>query len=203
MKAPGPISFIAGGSTISSRPLSAKHLSGTASSRLSSANSTRFSSWQLEKLGDKCFQDTGLEEIVVPAGVTTIGSEAFRGCWKLRSASFQKGGVLEEMGESCFQKSGLEEFAVPSSVKKIGAKAFADCTRLTKVSFKRDSRLESIGRLCFHNTGILAFCAPASLLHIGAGAFVQCKELRRVELNEGLKEIDVASQACPFAGSGV
>jgi len=65
------------------------------------------------KIGHGAFGNLGITEVVIPEGVTEIGSEAFEWC------------------------SSLETVTIPSSVTKIGEDAFDMCTMLKTVNVAR------------------------------------------------------------------
>ena len=63
-----------------------------------------------DKLGDYAFRDcSGLTNLTLPSGVTSIGIAAFRGC------------------------SGLTSLTLPSGVTEIGYSAFSGCSGLTSI----------------------------------------------------------------------
>lgn len=64
---------------------------------------------QLSKIGEHCFEQSGIEEIEFPSGVGEIEQCAFQGCKKLKRVVFEKGSSLEAIGINCFSDSGLEE----------------------------------------------------------------------------------------------
>ena len=69
----------------------------------------------------------------VPAGVTTIGSSAFRDCTALTSVSLPGG--LTEIGDWAFQDcTSLTSISLPDGLTAIGYSAFWGCTGLTGVS---------------------------------------------------------------------
>ena len=52
-------------------------------------------------IGKSAFYKSGLENINIPAGVTTIGMYAFANCESLSSATFADGSALSSMGATC------------------------------------------------------------------------------------------------------
>lgn len=66
---------------------------------------------------------TGLEELVIPASVTNIGSYAFYGCTNLSSVTFADG-FNGSMGDNAFVNTGLETVTLPSSLTEINGRAF-------------------------------------------------------------------------------
>lgn len=111
------------------------------------------------------------KEIVVPEGVTEIGSEAFVDA-----------------------ANTLEKVVLPQSLVKIGKKAFASCKKLTAVDLP--SNLTEIEGNAFHECGLKSLACPKNLKKIGEYAFSRCNELASVELNEGIESIKDAFPYC-------
>lgn len=107
-------------------------------------------------------------EIVIPASVTKIGSQAFEGVGMLydtndgnvpnvRFAVKFEGAAegtskLATIGASAFAHTGLHTLAIPASVTEVGQEAFCGCTGLETVeigSSGRASELATLGALAF------------------------------------------------------
>ena len=67
-------------------------------------------------LDDSCFGSSGLQEVLVPASVRKIGSNAFEGCEQLREARFAEGSRLESIGYRAFM-SVPAEVRLPAGVE--------------------------------------------------------------------------------------
>ena len=73
-------------------------------------------------------------ELVIPSGVTGIGSGAFRGCNSLTKVTIPEG--VTEIGQYAFSScSKLTTVAIPVSVTSIGYYAFNNCYKLTDVTY--------------------------------------------------------------------
>lgn len=59
----------------------------------------------LARIGDRCFSEGGLEEVVLPASVRMVEASAFESCSRLRSVRLNEG--LERLGERAFAESVL------------------------------------------------------------------------------------------------
>lgn len=78
---------------------------------------------KLEKLGDLCFAESGLEEFVAPSWLREICDAAFWSCNNLRRVVLNEG--LEELNdywdgisyEGIFQYSGIREITLPSTLR--------------------------------------------------------------------------------------
>ena len=102
------------------------------------------------------------DEVVIPAGVTSIGGWAFYGWSGLKSVTIPAG--VTSIGESAFWGcSGLTSVTIPDSVTEIGAAAFWGCSGLTSVTI------------------------PDSVTEIGAAAFWGCSGLTSI-IYQGTRE---------------
>ena len=101
----------------------------------------------LRRMGEGCFYDSGLKQIVIPQGVEELGGKAFMNCKELWTVDFAEG--LEAIGSSCFERSSIREIFFPDSLKIIGDRAFYGCSQLRKVAVPEENRLESAGARVF------------------------------------------------------
>ena len=100
-----------------------------------------------------------LTGVILPDGVTTIGSNAFNGCTVLVTVTFAQGSRLESIGDRAFDDAGLTGITIPAGVTSIGERAFAFCESLTSITI------------------------PASVTSIGEGAFVSCRRLTGITVD--------------------
>ena len=148
---------------------------------------------QLEKIGLRAFQDSGLEQFSAPANLREIASDAFCRCKQLKQVALKEG--LTHLTWECFRESGLETLAVPASVVEIAPFAFLDCVSLRHISFAQSSNLERIGFRAFQGAGLEDFTAPENVRVIENGAFHRCSSLETVVLNEGLETLGAKDNA--------
>ena len=81
-------------------------------------------------------------------GLTSIGSEVFKGCSRLTSVTFGEGSQLTDIGNSAFWGcKGLTGVEIPASVTSIGDSAFRGCSGLTSVEIP--AGVTSIGNYAF------------------------------------------------------
>ena len=101
--------------------------------------------------GELCgaFEDSALEEIVIPSTMQRLHYRTFRGCKRLAEIRLPTG--LEKIGRMCFQGSGLGRITIPWTVTEIGERAFEDCAALKSVCIEYGSVLETIGEAAFAN----------------------------------------------------
>jgi hypothetical protein len=104
---------------------------------------------------DRIHAPSNLVMTALPAGITSIGKEAFYGCTKLALTS------------------------LPAGITSIGGWAFTFCTKLALTSLPAE--LTSIGRSAFGaNTSLTRITLPAGLTFIGVAAFSECTNLAQV-----------------------
>jgi hypothetical protein len=124
-----------------------------------------------------------LVEVILPAGITSIGDSAFWDCTSLALTSLPAG--ITSIGDSAFY--GCENLALtslPASLTSIGNYAFAGCESLALTSLP--ASLTSIGDNAFNNCENLALTSlPASLTFIGDSAFSWCTNLVSVTFESG------------------
>jgi len=90
--------------------------------------------------------NTEITELVIPDGVTSIGSGAFSGCSGLTSVTIPNS--VTSIGSDAFNGcSGLTSITIPNSVTTIGYDAFYDCKNLTSVTI--GNGVTSIGGQAF------------------------------------------------------
>lgn len=95
-----------------------------------------------------CKNNTHLEEVYIPASVTTIRESAFYGCTALRKLSMGEG--VENIGKDAFYNcSNLSTALVlPNGLKKIESNAFYGCSKIPSITI--NSSIESIGTGAFY-----------------------------------------------------
>ena len=102
--------------------------------------------------------DKGVESIVIPSGVTSIGKWAFYDC------------------------SSLESITLPFSVTSIGDEAFSCCRSLKSITLP-DS-LTSIGDEAFYGCSSLeSITLPSGVTSIGESAFSGCSSLKSIDVS--------------------
>ncbi len=83
--------------------------------------------------------------------VTTIGSNAFQGCYKLNAVTLSKG--LENIGDLAFSRSSVKKIIVPDGVVSIGVQAFSfmdlELLELPKT-------LEKVGKWVFRGSKLIS-----------------------------------------------
>ena len=136
-------------------------------------------------------------ELVIPAGVTSIGSYAFAGCTGLTSVIIPDS--VTSIGSNAFSGCPIEKATIPTSTivaiekgnlvsvvinggESIPNRAFEGCTGLTSVTI--GNSVTSIGSSAFEGcTGLTSVTIGNSVTSIGAGAFEGCNNLETVNWN--------------------
>lgn len=141
------------------------------------------------KIGISAFENSGIESIVIPGTVKTVGSNVFSNCSSLSTLTIEDG--VETIGEKAFyNSSALKDVTVPASVKKldtyafhcsgletatvyaetVGDSVFQECGSLKKVIF--GNGVKTIGDTVFNLSDALEEVEiPATLESIGKDSF--------------------------------
>ncbi len=123
-------------------------------------------------------------------GLTYIGDNAFYNCQNLISADFSQCAALTSIGSYAFYKSNLAEVTIPASVTSIGNNAFQDCHALTTVDMSQNTGLTSLNNNLFNNCNHLQdFRWPANVTTINNYAFYNCDSLKVVNIPSSVTRI--------------
>ena len=118
-------------------------------------------------------ENTEIKELVIPAGVTSIGWYAFSGC------------------------SGLTSVSIPNSVSSIGSYAFSSCSGLTSVSIPNS--VSSIGSSAFDGcSGLTSITIGNSVTNISSNAFDGCSGLTSITWNAKNYPAFSSASSSPF-----
>ena len=142
---------------------------------------------RVSAIGDGAFARKYLVELIIPEGVTSIGSSAFNQCLYLQSISLPS--TLKRIGEYAFNRNdALQEIILPQSATDLGRGAFAACSALTHIVLP-DALTEISPHLFVGCSSLENIDIPSGVIQIGEHAFRSCTLLRSPVLPQGLQEI--------------
>ena len=102
-------------------------------------------------LGKYSFSSSGIEKVILPENVKSIGSSAFFNCKQLEQVDLKNVSMLGEQSFSyCIM---LSEIFIPSTVTELGDEAFAYCKKLKSVTINSDSPLIVNGKVKINTDG--------------------------------------------------
>ena len=146
----------------------------------------------LASIGSYAFGQNGIEEIVIPDSVSSIGANAFDSCQSLIRAELPAS--MTVVGTALFSNCpALSEVEIPEGVTEIGDEAFVDATALSE--FTLPSTLKVIGEAAFENTGVVHLTIPASVTTIKDDAFLDCLNLETLTFEEGSEPLTIGADA--------
>ncbi len=130
---------------------------------------------------------TEVKDLVIPDGITSIGSFAFYGCSGLNSVTIPNS--VTSIGGWAFNGcSGLTSVTIPDGVTSIGSFAFYGCSGLTSVTIPNG--VTSIGSGVFREcSGLISVTIPNGVTSIAASTFSGCSGLTSVTIPDGVTSI--------------
>lgn len=145
---------------------------------------------KLETIGYATFRDTGLKEIELPENLTTLDSYAFQSCSSL--ANVKMSGKVTGISGYCFQECrNLQKVELAEGLQVIHNGAFYLCNSLQSINFP--STLTLIDYDSFNGTDLREIDIPASVENINYRAFCGNKNLKKVTFREGLINIGAST----------
>lgn len=147
-------------------------------------------------VGSELDGNMDLEEIEIPATVTSIGQRAFGKCQKLHTVTFRPGTAALTIGENAFDGiKTLTEIDLPAQLSVLGQEAFNNCEDLATVTFAEGCALTEIKSKTFYKTAIESIEIPAAVTTIGQEAFSDCGSLTDVTYAEGSRLTSIGNMA--------
>ena len=147
----------------------------------------------LDRIGYGTFAYCGIEDFTIPGNVTTIAQEAFTGCNKLLTVTFEADSRLVNLPAWCF--SGADNlrritFEEGSALQTIEARACEGLLHLEGVDFSGCKKLATIDNYAFKSCISLGnLSIPDTVNDIGRYAFYGCSQMDKMILPETLNHI--------------
>ena len=131
---------------------------------------------------------SGLTNMTIGDGATSIGDSAFYNCSSLTSITIPDS--VTSIGSSAFRDcKGLTSVTIPNSVTSIGGAAFYNCSNLTSITIPES--VTSIGRGAFYGcSGLTSMTIPDSVTSIGSSAFYGCSGLTSITIPDSVTSIE-------------
>lgn len=141
----------------------------------------------LEFIEPYAFCGTGLEVIVLPRAVISIGEYAFSQCAKLRIFEFENDST--EIGQKAFSYcTSLNDITLPDALPGIANSMFIGCSALKNI--KIPGTVSAIGNSAFANcVNLLTIEIPKGVISIGNDTFSGCTALEEILIHQGLKTV--------------
>ena len=136
----------------------------------------------------------GIASYKIPDGVTAIGEHAFSYIKGLESIIIPES--LKTIGKSAFDCCvDLKKLTIPDNVETVGEHAFFSCYGLKSVTIGKGVSDIKKGTFC-DCTDLTELIIPNNVISIDESAFAGCRSLRTVEIGDGVTSIG----ECAFYG---
>lgn len=128
-----------------------------------------------------------ITSVIIPEGVTTIGSNAFNQCNKLESVKLPK--TLKNIEYyAFFNCSSIKSLELPEGTANIGTGAFKGCSSLTTMTIP--GSINVLGQEAFHScTYLKSVIVSDGVTEIGSQAFNGCRSMTKITIPESVTKI--------------
>jgi lactocepin len=143
----------------------------------------------LREIGESAFQGSGLRSIVLPAGLQTVGGSAFYGCDYDGGAAAYYDLVIPagvtQIGTYAFAGvAGIKSVTLPADLTELPAYAFYSAKNLATVA--GGGKLAKVGNSAFAASGLTSVTLPDTVTSLGTNVFNGCAKLVAAYLPAGL-----------------
>ena len=147
----------------------------------------------LTTIGSAAFSSTGITSIVIPESVTYLGGGLFGFCENLITAEIYAN--VDDLGGSTFAGCpAIQNVILGPNVRGFGYACFRDCSSLVSVTVPEGLTVIDDG--CFNNCGNLSdFTIPSTVTYIGSDAFNGCSSLAGLEIPAGVTYLGMSAFA--------
>ena len=157
----------------------------------------------LIEIGSNAFGGAVITSLILPNSLTTIGQEAFSGCYQLAEITWPDNKGFTEINgfDNCTSLPDSIFESLPVTVTSIGYEAFFGC-RFSSVSLP--GTIETIGERAFaYNYNLKTLTLHEGLQSIGVCAFNRCNGTDNGEYMEGLLNATiVVPETVTYIGAG-
>lgn len=136
-------------------------------------------------ISTNCFYNSGLKSITIPAGVTSMGENAFKNCTSFTSITYVNP-TITSLANGLFQNTALESSNIPNGVTSIGNYCFYQCSSILYNSMPNS--LTTLGDYAFAESSI-GFIELPFITNIGSRAFYNCLNLSELIIYDGVPTI--------------
>lgn len=143
----------------------------------------------MTEIPDRAFENSlSLEEVLLPEGITTMGSYVFRGCRSL--AYIPLPASLHTIGDYTFQSCySLKSFILPGTLKQIGSGILGYCNSLTSVTLGEG--ITTTGNYFFeYCSSLTTVTLPESFTVVSDSFFGYCSSLTTITLPAKVTKIE-------------
>lgn len=131
-------------------------------------------------IGSYAFQNSTIQEVVMPDSVETLEYGVFAECNSLRTIKFSKN-IRYIQSSTCQNCYNLQSITLPENLERIGNNAFAWCQNLYTVALPEGlQRIESQAFYCCNQLQTLTI--PSTIQYIGSMAFGEAYNLSQVTI---------------------
>jgi hypothetical protein len=141
----------------------------------------------ITKIGPSAFERSGIEKIILPKKLRSLGSKAFYNCFKLDFVYFNNQ-FLEIIQNNTFENAKMSEIILPKYCRYIGISAFSGCRNLRRVDLSTE--ITHIYEKAFYNCRKLdQIELPDSIVHMGENSLGNCLYLKNIKLPKNISRL--------------